>query len=184
MNKRQKEKSREIRDIMRTDKWGRMTYKEAKRKWRKGIRAFKIGDEWVSEDLARFGFTRSKLMEAGRAYHEILKYCGERNLDFRCRHIHPTDSYELTFYGRSAYGKRYCVSYSVTGDSLCYCRGSFIDFVRHVLDEVNRRLQEFVFPSVIKQPSFDIWEGHPKIIIHDWKPLNPEAVFAKIVVKE
>lgn len=43
MNKYQKEKSHEIRDIMRADKFGRTTYKEAKRKWRKGIRAFPIG---------------------------------------------------------------------------------------------------------------------------------------------
>ena len=34
MNKYQKQKSREIKALMRSDKWGRMTYKEARRKWR------------------------------------------------------------------------------------------------------------------------------------------------------
>jgi hypothetical protein len=160
-----------------------MTYKEAKRKWRKGIRAFKFGDEWVAKDLARFGFTRSKLMEAGRAYYEILKYCSERNLDFRCRHIHPIDSYELVFCGRSVDGKRYCVSYTVTRDSFCYCGGSLMDLVHHVLDKVNRRLQEFVFPSVIKKPG-NVESLHPRMSIHPWNCQSVEQVLGAIVEKE
>lgn len=40
MNKYQKEKSRQIKDIMRADPGHRMSYKEAKRIWRKVARSF------------------------------------------------------------------------------------------------------------------------------------------------
>ena len=47
MNKYQKRKSRVIRNIMRLDPWGRMTYKEAKRKFDPKI--LRIVDEPRSE---------------------------------------------------------------------------------------------------------------------------------------
>ena len=42
MNIHNKQKSREIRDIMRYARVGQMTYKEAKREWRKGMRALPV----------------------------------------------------------------------------------------------------------------------------------------------
>lgn len=186
MNKYQKEKSREIRDIMRTDLFGRMTYKEAKRKWRNGIRAFRVGNPkmntWIVKDLAHLGFSRSKLMELSRAYHKVLKYCAERNLGFTCSYDPYFDHYDLRFNGWSVDRKKYTVMHSVTGACIRQCRGSLMDIAELVLEKVNRQLQEFVFPSVIKAP-VEIESLYPKLVLHDWKIQNPEAVFGKIIAQ-
>lgn len=183
MNKRQKEKSREIRDIMRTDKWSRMTYKEAKGCWRNGIRAYKVGDLWIANDLASLGFSRSNLLELGRVHHKLLKYAAERHLRFSCGYEPRLDAFEMRFYGRAVDGDVYTVSHTISGDTLRKYRGSLMDTADRVLDKVNRRLQEFVFPSVVTKP-VEIESLHPRIMIHDWKLQNPEEVFAKIIEKE
>lgn len=157
MNKYQKEKSREIRDIMRSDPWGRMTYKEAKRKWRKGIRAFRIGDmqslhALKAVDLAHLGFTRSKLREVGQAYHNIIKYCAKRELAFDCCYEPRSDYYWLKFKGRSWDGRMCEVRTSVTADSLRQYAGSVVDIAEHVLSEVDERFKklDFVPPASAK----------------------------------
>lgn len=185
MNKHQKEKSREIRDIMRSDQWGRMTYKEAKRKWRKGIRAFRIGDmyAWKAVDIAHLGFTRKQLNEAGKAFYKILTYCGERNLTINCCYDANVDSYILRFTGRSIDGKRFGIMQAVNGDSIRYYAGSLLTLTHRMLEEVNCRLQKFIFPSVI-ETDLNVESLYPRMVIHDWKIENPEAVFGKIVVKE
>ena len=94
MNKYQKEKSREIRDIMRADylyPLHRYTYKEAKKRWRKGIRAFRVGDMWMwkAADMGRLGFNRAKLREVGQAYYKISEFCIRNGYTLDCRY----DSY-------------------------------------------------------------------------------------------
>lgn len=103
MNKRQKEKSREIRDIMRTDRWRKMTYKEAKRKWRKGVRAFPVGTSHMYEsfDLGRLGLSRSKMRELGQAYAKIVEYSVMHGLDFECEYSTTLDQYTLHFKGKN-----------------------------------------------------------------------------------
>jgi hypothetical protein len=65
MNKYQKEKSREIRDIMRTDPWRKMSYKEAKRKWRNGIRVLRRipVDHKIQRDTMQFDACEGCLQE-------------------------------------------------------------------------------------------------------------------------
>lgn len=181
MNRYQKEKSREIRDIMRTDKWGRMTYKEAKRKWRKGIRAFRIGDSyiWKAADLSHLGLSRSRLTELGRAYGKIMKYANERGLIFTCEYEPFFDSYQLRFKG-TMNGRRYGISHSVTGCVLRLYGGPFTDIADRVRDEVNHKLQEFHFPSVAK-PVPEIESLYPRMTIHPWEPMSVEEVLSKLV---
>lgn len=185
MNKYQKEKSREIRDIMRSDGFGRMTYKEAKRKWRNGIRAFRIGDmyAWMAADIAHLGFSRGKLREVGQAYNKVLAYCGERNLGLMCYYVAVSDHYTLRFSGWSADGKKFAVMHAVSGDTIQHCKGSLLDITHRVLEEVNCRLQEFIFPSVVKT-DLNAESLYPRMTLHPWDLRTPEAVFGKIIVKE
>lgn len=183
MNKYQKEKSREIRDIMRTDPWRRMTYKEAKRKWRKGIRAFKVGDAWIAKDLARYGLSRRQIMEIGRVWYKFLKYCAARNLGFTCQNQPYLHCLELRFNGWSADNKKYSISYKVSYFDIRQYRGNIMEFVDYILYEVNRRVQEFVFPSTIK-PSPMSLDLDRRMLFSDAKLMRPEAVFGKIVTRE
>jgi hypothetical protein len=186
MNKHQKEKSREIRDIMRSDRWGRMTYKEAKRKWRSGIRAFRIGDmqvlhAWKAADLTHLGFSRNKLREVGQAYHKIIKYCAKRELAFDCRYEPRSDYYWLKFKGRSWDGRMCGVYKSVTADSLRRYAGSVFDIVEHVLSEVDEEFKKFDFvpPAPAKvEPVYLPMTFLP----HDSR--SPEDVFGKLIEKE
>lgn len=172
MNKHQKEKSREIRDIMRSDGFGRMTYKEARRKWRAGIRAFRIGDmyAWKEADLAHLGFNRKKLQEVGKAFHKVLTYCGERNLAFDCFYESKVDAYTLRFTGRSVEGERFGIMQVVSGDKLRYYKGSLLDITHRVLDEVECRRKEFIVPKEVVMANLD--------------DRSVEDVFSKIIVKE
>lgn len=185
MNKYQKEKSREIRDIMRSGGFDRMTYKEAKRTWRKGIRAFQIGDTytWKAVNIAHLGFNRKQLKEVGQAYHKILTYCTERGLTFTCDYKYYLDFYELSFRGKSFDGRRYGVNHPVTGALLRNCKVSLVDLTDYILEKVNVQLREFTLPSVVKT-DLNIESLYPRMILHDWKLINPEAVFSKIIVKE
>lgn len=185
MNKYQKEKSREIRDIMRSDGFGRMTYKEAKRKWRKGIRAFRIGDmyAWKEADISHLGFNRKQLQEAGRAFYKILTYCSERNLGFNCFYEAGVDSYILRFTGRSVDGKRFGIMHAVNGESIRYYAGSLSTLTHRMLDEINCRLQKFIFPDVIKT-DLNTESLYPRMTVHPWNQESVESVLGNLVVKE
>lgn len=191
MNKYQKERSREIRDIMRSDGFGRMTYKEARRKWRAGIRAFRIGDmyAWKAVDLGRFRFSREKLKEVGRAYYKILMYCAERGLTFTCDYKSYYDYYLLSFKGKSFDDMRYRVDHSVTVD-LIQCATSLVDLTDYILEKVNAELREFTLPSVVKfETGSDVLKYNPDILyprmtLHPWDCRLVEPVLGKIIVKE
>lgn len=185
MNKHQKEKSREIRDIMRSDGFGRMTYKEAKRKWKKGIRAFRIGDmhAWKAADISHLGFSHKQLKEVGKAYYKVLVYCSDRRLLFSCYYESCFDSYVLRFSGLSVDGKKYGISQSITGDLIRQYRGSLMDITERLLEMVNHRLREFTLPSVVKT-DIDEKSLYPRIVIHPWDARSVENVFSKIIVKE
>lgn len=186
MNKYQKEKSREIRDIVRSDGFGRTTYKEAKRKHRKGIRAFRIGDmyAWKEANLAHLGFNRKQLQDVGKAYYKILTYCGERNLAFNCYHEAHVDSYILRFTGRSVDGKRFGIMQAVNGDSIRYYAGSLLDIAHRVLEEVECRRKEFIVPKEVVMADLIEKSLYPRMVLHPWDDRSVENVFAKIIVKE
>lgn len=185
MNKYQKERSREIRDIMRSDRWGRMTYKEAKRKWRNGVRAFRIGDmyDWKAADISHLGFSRKQLKEVGQAYYKILKYCAERGLTFDCVHDRYFDFYEMSFKGRTVDGKHYRVNQKVTGELVRQCTGRLVDLTDHVLENVNVQLREFTLPSVIKT-DIGAERLYPRMTIHPWDYRSVESVLGKVLVRE
>lgn len=172
MNKYQKERSREIRDIMRSDGFGRMTYKEAKRKWRKGIRAFRIGDmyAWKAADISHLGFTHKQLKEVGKAYHEIIKYCAKNSLAFTCQYEPYFDSYQLGFRGRSLDGKMYSQRHSVTATLLRQYTGSVVDIAEYVLHAVDHELQKsgFIVPA-----DTEIQSMYPRMTLPPWCMLDP-----------
>lgn len=182
MNRHQKQKSREIKDIMRTDKWGRMTYKEAKRKWKSGIRAFRVGDSyiWKAANLAALGYTREQMRDIGAAYEKVLKYAAERDLRFDCYYEAATNAYILRFKGVNGRGIHYGVSYAVGGYELRRMRGSLGQLTHRVLDEVNCRLQKFIFPPVAKKETVEIESWYPRIFIpddpHALKPIPRELI--------
>ena len=109
MNKHNKEKSREIRDIMRTDKWGRMTYKEARRKWRKGTRVvwFSPKGPWMAFDNNRLCLPRKKLREFALVHTKILKYANERCLEVEWEKVSFNSMLVLRISGRAFNGKRF-----------------------------------------------------------------------------
>lgn len=183
MNKYQKEKSREIRDIMRSDNWRRMTYKEAKRKWRKGIRAFRIGDmyAWKAANLSHLGFSRKQLKEIGKAYHKISLYSTNRNLIFDCYHEVHVDSYILRFTGWAYNGKKFGIGQVVSCDQIRQYSGSLLDITHRVLEEVECRRKQFVFPSEIKPMKLDL---DRRMLFGDSKIMSREEVLAVISVKE
>lgn len=144
MNKYQKEKSREIRDIMRTDKWGKMTYKEAKRKWRNGIRAFPAGSTlpYKAFDLGKFGLSRSKLRELRQAYAEIVKYAVAHGLDFRWEFESPFDQYVLRFTGTNYNtGERHGFRTAVSGDAIRQSTCSLVFLAKYILERLDREVQ-------------------------------------------
>lgn len=185
MNQYQKQKSREIRDIMRTDKWGQMTYKDAARKWRKGIRAFKIGEmhAWKTLDCSKLGFSREQLKEAGQEYYRLLRYCAERNLTLDCRYDSFVDHYELRFTGRSADGKRYGIQHSVTGILLQQYVGPLSNITDRVLEQINTELQEFHFPSPMTTGA-RIESLYPRMMIHPWEPRDVEDAIGGLIRSE
>lgn len=144
MNKYQKEKSREIRDIMRTDPWRRMSYKEAKRKWRKGIRAFPVGSTHSYElfDLGRLGLSRGKMRELGKAYFEILEYTAIHGLDFRCIYDRTFDQYVLRFTGRNYHtGKVHGFSSGISSDVIRQSNCSLVFLAKYILEQLDHEVQ-------------------------------------------
>lgn len=132
MNKYQKAKSRQIKAIMRSDPWKRTSYKEAKRKWRKGTRVWDITYTALPTDMMN----------------EIIKFCNERKLEFRYYYDRCPGDHVLKFLGRTVDGGRYGIEHRFSGESLFRYRGASTDFIRRVLCEVNHRLREFIFPKV------------------------------------
>lgn len=179
MNRHQKEKSREIKDIMRTDVWRKMSYKEAKRKWKSGIRAFRVGDAyiWKAANLAGLGYTREQMRDLGQAYKKVIDYAVDRDLRFDCYYDSSTNAYTLRFKGVNGRGIHYGISYTVSSYELCQMRGSLEQLTHHILDEVNCQLQEFMFPPVVKKETISVEDLWPRIFIpddpHALKPIEP-----------
>lgn len=124
MNRHQKQKSREIKDIMRTDVWRKMSYKEAKRQWKKGIRAFPVGyifPKWVKFDVARLGFDRERLRELGQAIFMLIVHAESKNMTLTVEYEPFFNSYKLRFEGKSIEGKPFGYSNAVTVDLLREC---------------------------------------------------------------
>lgn len=176
MNKYQKEKSREIRDIMRTDKWGKMTYKEARRKWRNGIRAFPVGAASLYEsfDLGRLGLSRNKMRELGQAYSDIATYSAMHGLNFRCYLDSHFDQYILRFTGRNYNtGKSYGFSASVTSDLIRQSTCSLVFLAKYILEQLDHEVKTHgigikpeyryipVYDSMVLQPMCFVLGGNP-----------------------
>lgn len=143
MNRHQKQKSREIKDIMRTDVWRKMSYKEAKRKWKAGIRAFPIGPNqtWLTFYLARLGFDRERLRELGQAVYMLISYASGKGMELTVEYWPSTDSYYLKFRGKDISGKPFGTAIFVTASLLRQCAGPLQDIVRHVVRYTDREIE-------------------------------------------
>ena len=109
MNKHNKQKSREIRAIMRTDKRRRMTYKEARSKWRKGSRViwFSPSGPWMDFDNSKLSLSYQAMKRFAVVYREVLKYANERCIELTYEHSHFTDAIKLRLSGHAFNGKRF-----------------------------------------------------------------------------
>lgn len=114
MNKHQKQKSREIKDIMRTDVWRKMSYKEAKRKWKNGMRALPI--TVIAAGAARRG-VRSEI-----TYIPIL------------------DAHEVRFVGYTGTGGRFGCSVKIDNRVLRDHYGSRTDIAMKILNYLDREM--------------------------------------------
>lgn len=143
MNRYRKVISREIKDIMRTDKWGRTTYKAAKRAWKAGIRAFPIGPNqtWRTFYLARLGFNRERLRELGQAVYMLISYASSKGMKLTVEYWPSTDAYYLKFRGKDISGKPFGTAIFVTATLLRQCEVSLQDVVRHVVKYTDREIE-------------------------------------------
>lgn len=143
MNRHQKQKSREIKDIMRADKFGRTTYKKAKRAWKAGIRAFPIGPNqtWRTFYLARLGFDRGRLRELGQAVYTLISYASDKGMKLTVEYWPSTDSYYLKFRGKDISGTPFGTAIFVTAILLRQCAGSLQDVARHVIKYTDREIE-------------------------------------------
>lgn len=203
MNKYQKVRSREIKDIIRADHYegapvspwmfGRMSYKQARREWKRGIRAFRVGNTcvWKAIDMGRLGFDRAKLREVGQAYYKISEFRIYNGYTFDCRYDSYLDVYLLKFTGWLPDGQKYSMGSSVTSDLLRHYRGSLVDIAEHIIDTVDREFTKRgyiphrttiakMYPTIIRKPE----SLEPRMTLRPWDCRSPEAVFGKIVVKE
>ena len=150
MNKYQKARSREIKDIIRADpyegapvspwRFGRMSYKQARREWKRGIRAFRVGNTWVwkAADMGHLGFDREKLREVGQAYYKIYEFAIRNSYTLDCRYDSYFDACLLKFSGWLPDGQKYSTGASLTSDLLRHYRGSLVDIAENIINAVDR----------------------------------------------
>lgn len=177
MNRHQKQKSREIKDIMRADKFGRRTYKEAKRAWKAGIRAFPIGPNqtWRTFYLARLGFDRERLRELGQAVYMLISYASGKGMELTVECLPSTNSYYLKFHGKDISGKPFGTAIFVTATLLRMCAVTLQDVVRHVVKYTDREIESLgVTPAPVQSL-------YPRVVIHDWTPKPVEPVLGDII---
>jgi hypothetical protein len=144
MNKYNRQRSKEIKDIMRTDRFGKMDYKQARRKWRKGIRAFPVGDSgnWLSFDCSRLNLSREQLREIGQAYYMIARYAAERRLDTAWEFDPFADGYILRITGRTYTGQRFGFRQIISASDLTYYRGSLVDIAYYIIPRLDHELDK------------------------------------------
>lgn len=99
MNKPQRIRSREVKAIMNADKWGKLTYKEAKRKWKKNIRAFPVGltTEWVVSDLSHLELSQKRMDELGWAVRHLIYKAEEKHMSLEIVFDYNVRAYRLYF---------------------------------------------------------------------------------------
>lgn len=144
MNKYHRQHSKEIKDIMRTDRFGKMDYKKARRKWRKGIRAFPVGDSgtWQSFDCSRLVLSREQLREVGQAYSMISRYAAERRLEITWEFDPLLDGYVLYGRGRAYTGQRFGFRHIISAHDIRYYRGSLVDIAYYIIPRLDHELDK------------------------------------------
>lgn len=177
MNRHQKQKSREIKDIMRTDVWRKMSYKEAKRKWKSGIRAFPIGPNqtWRMFYLARLRYNRERLRELGQAVHMLISYATGKGMTLTVEYWPSIDSYWLKFRGKDISGTSFGAATRVTAIMLRQYAGPLQDVARFIAKNTDREIEELgVTPVRGKYAMVEIPHD-----LHALKPVEP--IFGDII---
>lgn len=76
MNRHKRHIHESIRDIQRSDRFGRMTYKQARRKYKEGLRAipikFTTGTRWMLMDFGEIGILSSEAKRLGSELTDIF----------------------------------------------------------------------------------------------------------------
>lgn len=194
MNRHQKQKSREIKDIMRADKWERTSYKVAKRKWKSGIRAFPIGPDqrWIAFPVGQLGYNRERLLELGQAVYILMRYATSKNMTFTVEYCPSTGSYWLGFRGKDISGTPFGYTQQVSVWTLrqyLLPMQNFAHYIKRCIDDEIEKLGVtpapcrhvggFVHTRPIEKTisligTEDLW---PRIIIpddpHALKPIEP-----------
>lgn len=142
MNKYDRQRSKEIKDIIRTDQFGKMDYKQARRKWKNGVRAFPVGDsgQWLAFDCSKFNFSRKQLQEVGQAYYMIARYAAERHLETNWEFYPFADGYVLYIRGRTYTGQRFGFQHVLSTYHLQQCRGPLAGLANYIIRKLDREL--------------------------------------------
>lgn len=165
MNKYRKRTSREIRDIMRSDKWGRMSYKEARRKWKNGIRAFRVGDRlvWKAADLGRLGFSRARMRELGQAYSKIEQFCIVNGVKLDCYAERETPVYCLEFrFTDQDTGARYKYVHAIDLTVMTRSSCPLIYLAEYIIGDFKDELERLGVKHTVK---LDPWSMWPPVLI-------------------
>lgn len=177
MNKHRKQTSREIKNIMRADKWGRTTYKEAKRQWKDGIRAFPIGpsQQWGRFYLAQLGFDRERLRELGQAVYMLMSYAKSKGMTLTGEYWPSDRSYLLKFRGKDISGKTFGCGTRVDVVTLRQYAGPLQDFARFIAKNTDAEITHLgVTPT-------SLWNPYQAVVLHDWTPTPVEPILGYLI---
>lgn len=174
MNKRNTIRAREVKAIMNADKWGNTTYKEAKRQWKKNVRAFPVGltTEWVVTDLSHLELSQKRMDELGWAVRHLIYKANERNMTLEITFDRNVRAYKLYFRSNPMILRnRFGYSQAVTVDliRLCISPIAIAGYIVHNLEHELSKLSVDTTATIE-----DLW---PRIIIpddpHALKPIEP-----------
>lgn len=174
MNKHQRRRSREIKAIANADKWGKTTYKEAKRKWKKNIRAFPVGrtTEWVVADLSYLKLSQQRMDELGWAVRYLIHHANEKNMTLDIVYAPCIGAYKLTFRSNPLIlQNRFGYTISVTADLIRW-GVSPITVAGHIVKDMDYGLSKLSVDTTAKiEPS--------RVVFDERLIFDPTIVFDK-----
>lgn len=144
MNKHQRIRSREIKAIMNADKWGETTYKEAKRKWKKNVRAFPVGltTEWAVADLSYLKLSPKQMDELGQAVRMLILHAREKHMYLAVTH-ECYGAYKLRFKSDYSTGRMYGYVNAVSEDLIRLCNCPLTIIAEWIIKDMDKQIAKF-----------------------------------------